>query len=938
MKMKKLVKKSIASLLALLMVATTASVASAQPAAVASSAGENASSVSSFIGNDYAAYKDTVTLTPAKEDITLQAEEITLEKDQLLTLTFNVAKAGAYRIGFDYLAQNESKNSIELDIAIDGEVPFDELSNIVLARLWKNDPDVVSYIEGKNDRRPTLIEDLSWQSVMASDAEGHTPYPFEVYFSEGQHTVTITNTSDTFKIKNLFLCGSYTPIPDYEAYLKNHGSAAKYKGETISIQAENFATVNSRSLIASNDMSDAATFPSDYSYIKLNTLGGTNWRYVGNTATWKVEVPASGLYQLAIRFRQTYYNGISTHRLLRINGEVPFKEAEDIAFDYGINWQLSDLDGKYVYLEKGENVIALEAVLGDNSNILGDLEDLIYNLNTLYRKIITITGTTPDIYRDYALDKEIPDLIPNLKQYLDDTQAVLDYITSDGKTEGNETVTLKQIMVQMEDMLDEPASITKSSRLNRFKSNISSLGTWANKLREQPLEIDVIALVGEDGERPREKAGFFEGIVYRTKRFFASFVTNYSSMDSGEEDSAEKLLHVWVSTGRDQAQLLKNMVEDTFTPTYNTAVSVELVSGGLIEAILAGRGPDVALDRGETDPVNYAMRNALIDLSQFDDFEEVTSWFCDGSMIPFEYEGGYYGIPVTQGYEMMFYRTDIFEEYGIQLPETWEDLILYVLPVLQANNMQAGIGVLTDCTLFKTLLYQYGGNIYSDDYMSAALDTQVAYESFKVAVDFYKDYDLPQSYDFMNRFRTGEMPLAITSYLSYNTLKLAAPELNGVWEMVCIPGVRRDDGTINNTQIMSATAAVITKNSTDPQNAWNFLKWFVSADVQGRYGADIESILGAAGRYNPSNMEAMTQLSWGAKQLALLEEQRSTVTCLPNLPGSYFTGRAISNAFVSTVLDSTNPRESLLYWNEEINFELERKREEFNFDPTKHIK
>ena len=38
----------------------------------------------------------------------------------------------------------------------------------------------------------------------------------------------------------------------------------------------------------------------------------------------------------------------------------------------------------------------------------------------------------------------------------------------------------------------------------------------------------------------------------------------------------------------------------------------------------------------------------------------------------------------------MFYRTDIFEELGIEPPETWEDLYR-IIPVLQRNNMEIGL-------------------------------------------------------------------------------------------------------------------------------------------------------------------------------------------------------------------------------------------------------
>ena len=889
---------------------------------------------SAVTATDYVAYKQGLNATASGADIVLCENEVLLEKDAAADFTATVVKEGLYLICFDYISNNNSKNALELSIFVDGVSPFSELGTLSLSRLWQSDPKVNSFVEGANDIRPTFLEVLEWQSYKACDAEGYVSEPFEIYLSEGVHTFTFNNIGEAFKIKNVILCGNYSSTPKYDEYIKSHNTAKRYSGKTVLWQAEKFSTVSARSLVASSDLSDAATYPIDFSYIKLNTLGGTNWKYVGNTASWIVDVPETGLYNIAIRFKQNYYNGISTHRRLKINGEVPFGEAEDLSFSYGINWQINTLDDKLIYLEKGENTISLEAVLGSNSVILTDLEDIIYTLNNLYRSIITITGTSPDIYRDYALEKEIPDLIPSLEKHCEDIKALVSLVEEYYDGGGSETATLNQLLVQIEDMLESPASITKSSRLSRFKSNISSLGTWANKLREQPLEIDAIAFVGENGESLRVKAGFFESVVYRTKRFLASFVTDYSKLGSDSEGETAQTLRVWVSTGRDQAQLLKNMVEDTFTPEYKIGVNVELVAGGLIEAILAGRGPDIALDRAETDPVNFAMRNALYNLADFDDFNDVKTWFCECAFIPFEYLGGVYALPITQTYNMMFYRTDIFKEYDIMVPETWQDLILYVLPVLNSNNMTAGIGVVTDSSIFRTLLYQSGGNIYSDDFMKAALDSQVAYEAFKTAVDFYNDYGIPQSYDFMNRFRTGEMPLAITSYMSYNNLKLSAPELNGMWEMVCIPGVADSDGNINHTQLMGSTSAVITKNCDNPNAAWSFLKWFLSSDIQARYGTDIESILGAAGRYNPANMEAMRQLSWGSEQLELLELQRSVTTDIPNLPGSYFTTRAINNAFVSAVIDNKNPREALLYWNEEINFELERKREEFNFNPT----
>lgn len=854
-----------------------------------------------------------------------------LQMDEIGSWTVTVPQSGLYKIGFEYLGASEATNNYNLSVYVDDVQPFEGLSSLSLRRLWQSDPDNTAFVEGGNDIRPTMLEISEWQYYEVRDNEGIEFAPYSFYLEAGEHVISLENLGPGIQVRNLTLNG-VNDTQTYEAYLTLHQNAPVYTGAPIEVEAETPLRVNSRNLTASNDMSSPLTTPYDPVYVKLNTFGSSNWRYVGDRAEWEVVVPQAGLYRLSLRFQQNYYNGIETHRCLYVNGRVPFVEAQDLAFGYANGWQSETFGDYYIYLNEGRNTLALEAVLGYNGQLVEKSQSLIYNLNTLYRKIIMVTGTSPDIYRDYALEKEIPGLLDMIAQYQQEVQELINLVKALYGTGGTEMSVLTQLQVQLQDMKEKPASITRSSRLSRFKSNISSLGTWQNKLRDQALELDKITLLGKDENTPPAESTWWDMLVHRAKRFFYSFSTDYSVM--GEAEDGGKTLRVWVSSGRDQAQLLKNITDDTFTPETGIHVQVELVSGGLLEAILAGQGPDVALDRSETDPVNYAMRNALYDLKQFGaEFDEVASWLAPASLIPFMYQGGCYGLPITQNFDMLFYRTDILAELGLTVPDTWEDMMATVLPVLQQNNMTIAVGTVTDCNIFKTFLYQYGGQLYTDDLSKAALDTQVAYEAFTDAVDLYTDYSLPQSYDFMNRFRTGEIPMAIATYTVYNNLTYAAPELNGLWEMVEIPGVLQADGTVNRGQILSSSSAIISADTTHPLEAWTFLKWLISAETQARYGNDIESILGAGGRYTPSNIEAMSALPWDAKQVAVLEAQRAACIALPNLPGSYFTTRAIHNAFVSAVIDNQNPRETLLYWNEEINMELERKRQEFGFVP-----
>lgn len=850
-------------------------------------------------------------------------------------LVFNVSvdKDSLYNLSFDYLTKYSGVVDGTISILIDEKTPFNEVVNLPLPRIWENDGKIMPDSKG-NDLRPNVVEVYEWQRCTVADPSGKQAGSLLFFLEAGEHNITLKCGEIDLYLTNVTL-DSPQNLPSYQEYISRYKNFPIYDGSDILIEAEKTFRTSSRFLIAGNDMSSPLTTPSSAYKIKLNTLSGANWRYVGDKVTWKFNVDKEGLYRISFRFMQNTYNGMDTHRRLFLNGQVPFSEVDSISFGYKSKWQTAEAGEYYYYLKAGENTISMEVVLGKYSEILRRVEDLTFFLNSLYRRIIMVTGPYPDIYRDYYLEQEVPGLVEAFETALKDVDDLSNRFKElTGVKQSSELSVLTQLSVQIKDTLNTPGSLTKGNRLDRFKSNISSLGAWINKIREQPLQLDSLTLLGEKGSIPKANAGFFTQLKYNLQRFFASFTVDFTNF-KGSSDENWPSIKVWMFSGRDQAQLLKSMVDSSFSAKKKINVSIELVSGGIIEAMLAGKGPDVALGRAESDPVDYAMRGATLDLSEFKDFDGVVDWFEPGTMNSFKYRGGYYALPETQVFNMLFYRTDILEEFGLSVPKTWDELLRVSLPVLQQHNTTIGVGNLmeiADNTLFTALLYQMGGQIYGDDGLSATLDTQVAYEAFKLAVEIYRDYGAPWEYDFLNRFRTGEIPMAIAPYTMYNNLVVGAPEISGMWDMTEIPGVLTGDGTLVNTQVMGSTAALISAKTKQPDACWEFLKWWVSSETQAQFGNSIEAILGAGGRYTPANREALRSISWNVPQLKKLESQRAKNTVLPQLPGSYFTKRAIYNAFVSSVIDSKIPREELLLWNEEIDLELARKRREFGLD------
>jgi ABC-type glycerol-3-phosphate transport system substrate-binding protein len=228
------------------------------------------------------------------------------------------------------------------------------------------------------------------------------------------------------------------------------------------------------------------------------------------------------------------------------------------------------------------------------------------------------------------------------------------------------------------------------------------------------------------------------------------------------------------------------------------------------------------------------------------------------------------------------------------------------------------------------LLYQNGGQFYRDNDRKSALDSEISMEVFKRWTQFYTNYKFPLQADFANRFRTGEMPIGIADYTTYNMLTVLAPEIKGLWDFTIVPGSERKDGSVGHEVASHTTAVMMLDNAKDKDAAWSFMKWWTDKDTQIAYGRELEGLLGEAARYPTANIDALEQLPWPVHDFNNLENQWKWVRGIPQVPGGYFTGRHLDNAFRRVVNESENPREALSDYILYINDEIALKRQEFN--------
>lgn len=875
----------------------------------------------------------------------LNEQSVLTPEEGSISWKVDIKEAGLYNMRVHYYPIEGKSSAIQREININGELPFSGADYVIFDRVWADQDDEIRRDENDNDLRPRQTEVPQWVNAPFRDSEGYFNEPYLFYFEKGTQTITLTSKREPMVIDYIELY-QHQSAPTYEEVKVDYqaNNLEPVSDTFIKVQAEDAVRKSSPTLFPLTDRSSPTVEPYHVSKLRVNTIGGQNWRQPGQWIEWEVEVEEEGLYQIALKRKQDLLRGIYSSRTLTVNGEVPFKEMDVIRFNYNLDWT-TDILGKsddepYLFhLKEGTNTIRLTVTLGDVAPLLRTIESSVLDLNEMYRKILMITSNSPDPLRDYQLEKRIPDMLDVFAEQADIIRSVGNHLELITGERSDKVAVLHSTVTQLEKMVEKPETIAR--QLDSFKMNVGGLGTWIQTVREQPLTLDYLVVSSPDAEMPRAQATTFEKVKHEVGAFFASYSEDYDSIGSTrEQDAIDEEITVWVTTGRDQAQILKGMVDDMFTPYSGISVNIRLVQPQvLLPATLAKEGPDVALNMGEDVPVNYAMRSASADLTVFNDFDEVAQRFHESAMVPFEYNGGVYALPEQQMFPVMFYRKDILEELELTPPETWDD-VYNMISVLQRNNLEFYLQIddpmaqnqtlLAPNQTFGMLLFQRDGKFYADDEKSSALDEEISIEAFNQWTQFYTNYKFPLMADFPNRLRVGEMPIGIAPYPTYNMLTVLAPEIRGLWEFTTVPGTLKENGEIDHTVPSTSIASMILENSEKKEAAWEFLKWWTDKETQLSYGREMESILGEAARYPTANVEALAELPWPVEDYQNLSEQWQWVKGIPQIPGGYFTGRHLDNAFRRVVNANENPREALQDYVRYINDEIEIKRKEFN--------
>lgn len=850
-------------------------------------------------------------------------------------LTVDVPQDGQYCMLFDYISYDESILPIEMAMQVDGEYPFFECRTLEFETTWAPDEEP-AYDRYDNQLVTVPNKRVQWEQKYLSDSSYRHSDPLVLELTKGTHELSFEIKEGTFLLGNIAL----TAPTEIAAYT---GSEVAEGDALYEIEGEGYSYTNDSAIHAVAEY-DTSLKPYEVKDTVLNTLDSDSFDTAGQMVSYEVNIEKAGYYYIGMNYRQSDKTDFPVFLDVRVDGEIPNEAFQSYPMAYSTKYRttsLVDAEGNKlsVYLDEGVHEVSFTISMDVICNVMEELDEIMSGVNDLALEITKVAGNNSDKYRDLKLTRYIPNLEEQLYGYADRLYALQDYALQYSDSDKNVAVMSSMIIAaeQLISLGDNPDEIPY--RISELSSSTNSanhfLANTVDNLIENGLAIDRVYIYQEDATLPK-KPNIFKSAAMNIQRFFASFTEKaYSASNTDPEH-----LQVWVNRSSQYVQIMQKMIDESFTPETGIEVDISIMPDQykLVLSNSSGNAPDVATGINYTIPYELAVRGALVDMTEFEDFQEVAAPYEPGFFMTGTIGDSVYSMPETMNFWVLFYRTDVMDKLGLEVPETMNDVI-DMLPELQMRGLNyyypvSGMIQMRNFHGTSPLVVQNGGSLYYDTAdQGTALGEEEAVKGFTELTDLFTIYDMPINIDnFYQHFRNGDLPIGVADYATYNLLTNAAPELSSSWEIALAPGTEKEDGTIDRSTCGCAESTVIFKSDEErQQQAWEFIKWWSSTEVQAEFGQTLQITYGDDYMWPTANMEAFDQLPWDTADKKVIEEFAANVVDVARVPGTYLLEREMSNTFNDIVVNGDNEQTRIDKAVKTIDREFDRKLEEFGF-------
>ena len=303
--------------------------------------------------------------------------------------------------------------------------------------------------------------------------------------------------------------------------------------------------------------------------------------------------------------------------------------------------------------------------------------------------------------------------------------------------------------------------------------------------------------------------------------------------NGGSADDIEKALQeggeltYWSWTPSAEAQVA------AFQKTYPN-VKVNLVNAGtnteeytkLQNAIKAGSGaPDVVQIEYYAFP-QFALSDSLLDLAPYG-FGDLSGDYSPGTWGSVDFDGKIYGLPQDSGPMALFYNKEVFDQFGIAVPTTWDEYVAAAEKLHAADPTKFITADTGDSGFTTSMIWQAGGTPFQTSGTDVTIDLQDS-GSKKFADNWNRLIeggllsDTPSwSDEWFKGLGDGSIASLVIGAWMPGVLESSVPDGAGKWAVAPIPTYDGKAVTAEN----GGGGQAVTKQSKNPALAAGFLKW-----------------------------------------------------------------------------------------------------------------
>ena len=855
----------------------------------------------------------------------------------VLTFDVEIPKTGTYAILINYLSAGAYFEQNQIDIYVNG-TRTPETTNVILDSRY-----IFTSHEIRLNSRGTQIypeqqrQRIYQSTLLTTGLEVPGTEILVLELETGTHTLEFSKNLGAVYLGGLSLT-THEQLQSYEQYLMNtSGADREAVDEIIILEAQHFYYKNSRS-IGLRHRSGTTVSPYRPEEIILNVINGNTFSRNSHRIAYFVEITTPGFYYIGVRGSTLGKIHMPVFIDIEINSRIPFEEFSSMGLDYSSSNRNFLFDAYPIFLDAGVHEIAFVI----NNQIYGEIASRIAviarEVNQFGLELQRLTGNNQDPNREWMIEEFLPEIVTDLTRWRNSLAGILSELESFTNGRSNEEISHVGITIaHLEQLINEP---------NEAPFRMSLINTGANSafqrlqsavltLNEQPLELDQILIVGtgaNQNQLPRDVGNF----ALATRDMFRHALTVNSHTNHLPNDG--ETFEVWIRRPQQHFDIATNLIESYFMETTGMNVNISLMSDQTIVALanMAGRQPDVVIGIDAWYVNDLALRGSLANLRQFPDAQQVIENAIPGALIQMVIDDQLFGLPDQQDFHVMYFRRDIFDAFGFEVPQTWDEILL-LLPQLQRNGMNfytplASGHSLKSWVATMPFYAKFDADIYALDGQTTLINSPEGVEAMQFMTDLFMVYGMPQQVgSFFNDFRSGQLPIGVETFSMYALLRAGAPEISGLWEIVPVPGRMNEDGEIMHFSTGGSSAVVIFERSNLQNEAWEFVSWWLSTENQVRYMNTLQNAYGEEFLWSSGNRHALLQMPIPQADLDAIERQIEWILEAPRIPGGYITEREVSNAFTSVVYGGANVRMAI---NEAAmigNREIARKMEEFGY-------